>query len=425
MGPFLRLSATFSSANVAAMYFELALPFAVVGLMGALDRTSYRWSTFIIWLVAIDILLAALALTYSRGALLGLGAAGLAMVAAGRGGWHMRTLTRWRRPGVVMAVNLALVVGFFTFSSSGIEALRLSTQNDRAWYQAAYISTVPTTMVAGKARTIPVTIENRSPLLWNGSSPHTYGLGYHWLHPSWKVVQFANPITWLSSDLPPGGRRTVQARVSAPRIPGRYLLIWDMVWKGTTWFAPRTGLYQASPVRVIEPNGPAGVSGPVARASPPDITDLPTAPALDRAHIWDVAGSMIEQHPLFGLGPQAVRMNFVAYAPPAVRASKPPPHAHDVALELLADWGVIGGGLFAALLVVLWWPLLLRVGRGRVEARWELAVIGVAAALVGHELVDYFLTKQGIFAILWLACGLAATMSGKVVPRTETHDVRG
>jgi hypothetical protein len=413
MGPFLRLSSTFSSANVTAMYFEVALPFALVGLVGALDRRSHRGTTFIIWLAAIDILLVALVLTYSRGALLGLLAAGLAMVAAGRGGWRLHTAARWRWPVVVVAVNLALVLGFFAFSSSPIELLRFSTQNDRAWYQAAYVSTVPTTMVAGKTRTIAVTVENRSPLRWDASSPHTYGLSYHWLHPSWKVVRFANPITWLSSDLRPDDRQTVQARVTAPRRPGKYLLIWDMIWKSTTWFGPRTGLYQASPVRVIEPKALVGVSASSTRIPQPDITDLPTAPALDRAHIWAVAVTMIEKRPLFGLGPQGVRMNYAAFAPPdhSARVRNPPPHAHNLALEMLADWGIIGSGLFAGLLVALWWPLLQRVRRGHVESRWELAVVGVAAALVGHEFVDYFLTKQAIFAVLWLLCGLAATMS--------------
>jgi O-antigen ligase len=139
---------------------------------------------------------------------------------------------------------------------------------------------------------------------------------------------------------------------------------------------------------------------------------LPTAPALDRSQIWTLAVRMIKKLPLFGVGPQGVRMNFTAFAAsdPATRASKPPPHAHNLALEMLADWGMIGGVLFAALLAVLWWPLVRRVVRGNVDSSWELAVIGAAAALLGHELVDFFLTKQAIFVIFWLLCGLAATM---------------
>jgi hypothetical protein len=418
MGPFLRLSATFSSANVAAMYFELALPFAIAGLISALGRGSRPWIAFAAWLAAVDVLLVALVLTYSRGAFLGLLAAGLAMAVAGWRRWRLRTAAAWRAPCIV-AANLALVLGFFAISTSSLQLLRLSTQNDRAWYQAAYISTVPTTMAAGKERTIPVTVENRSPLTWNASRPHTYGLSYHWLYPSWKVVRFANHITWLSKNVRPDGRETVEARVKAPSAGGRYLLIWDMVWKGTTWFGPKTGDYPASPVRVFEPTTRGGGSGAIGRLAPPDITDLPTAPALDRSQIWALAVRMIERRPLFGVGPQGVRMNFAEFAAsdPATRASRAPPHAHNLALEMLADWGVIGGVLFAALLTLLWWPILRRLARGDVERGWELAVIGAAAALLGHELVDFFLTKQAIFVFFWLLCGLAATMQSS--GRTE------
>jgi hypothetical protein len=91
---------------------------------------------------------------------------------------------------------------------------------------------------------------------------------------------------------------------------------------------------------------------------------------------------------------------------------------------MLADWGLIGGGLFFVLLVVLWWPLLRRVWRGQVASPWELGVIGAAAALLGHELVDYFLNKQTIFVFMWLLCGLAATMTPIVrgVERESSSD---
>lgn len=411
MGPFMRLSATFSSANVAAMYFELVLLFAVGGLIAALaGSTSRRWIAFAAWLAAIDVLLVALVLTYSRGALFGLLAAGLAMLLAVR---RSHTWVRWRLPSVIVAADLAVVFATLSLSTSSIELLRISTQTDRVWYQAGYVSSVPATMAAGETCAISVTVENRSALTWNGSSPHTYGLSYHWLRPSWKVVRFANNITWLSSDLRPGGKLMVRAKVRAPAAPGSYLFVWDMIWKGTTWFAPRTGQYEASTVRVIPAGRRSAQSPSIGRDPSPDIVDLPTAAALDRGQIWAVATTMIRKRPLFGLGPQGVRMNFAEYAPPslATQARRPPPHAHNLALEMLADWGLIGGLLFFGLLIALWWPLVQRVVRGQVRSVWEAAVIGAAAALLGHELVDYFLTKQSISIMFWLLCGLAATMA--------------
>jgi O-antigen ligase len=106
-------------------------------------------------------------------------------------------------------------------------------------------------------------------------------------------------------------------------------------------------------------------------------------------------------------------MNYAAIVSsgPSTQHPKPPPHAHNLVLEMVADWGLVGGGLFLGLLAVLWRPLLQRVVRGRVESGWELAVIGAAAALLGHGLVDYFLNKQAIVIVLWLLCGLATTMT--------------
>lgn len=412
IGPFLRLSATFSSANVAAMYVELALPFALAGFISALSRASRRRPMVALWLAAVDVLLVALLLTYSRGALLGLLAAACAMALAGRGMWRAAGRARLL-PILLMAGNLALVILILASTSSTLELLRFSTENDRTWYQAAYRGTVPAVMSAGRQTTIPVIVENRSPLPWNRSGSHRYGLSYHWLRRSWKVVRFANTITWLSSDLPPGGRQTVAAKVTPPSVPGRYVLLWDMVWDGTTWFGPRSGHYQASPVRVIPAKTEHGVAIRSVRAPPPDIANLPTAPALSREYIWSVAIAMIEHRPLFGFGPQGFRENYDSFSPPdpAAATRKPPPHAHNLALEMLVDWGVVGGGLFAALLAVLWWPLLARVARGRVDATWQLAPIGAAAALLCHQTVDYFLTKQAIVIMLWLLAGLAAAMT--------------
>jgi hypothetical protein len=415
MGPWLRLSATFSSANVAAMYFELALPCAVAAGMLALGRASRPWFRVGVCLATADLFIVAILLTYSRGALLGLVSAGIAMALAGRSGWRHRTPVppRWR---ILVAVNLALICGAFVLSSPSTALVRISDQTDLPLYQATYASAVPATLSAGQTQAIPVSVENASPLVWNLSTPHAYGVSYHWLYPSWKVERFTNTITWLPFDLSPGERRTVKVRVTAPPSPGKFLLVWDITWKGTTWFAPKTGIYRASPVRVIKQRTTRASSGPTHQDSLPDMTYLPTAQTLPRQQIWAAAITMIEQHPLFGVASQGFRLNYKSVVPPirTDRASKPPPHAHDLALEVTADWGIIGGATFAAMLVALCSPLLRRIIRGDATRPWELAVIGAIAALIGHQLVDYFLVKEAMFAALWILCGLAATMRYEV-----------
>jgi hypothetical protein len=422
MGPLVRLSATFSSANVAAMYFELALPLAVVGLLAARGRTGRRWLVFAAWAAAVDLLLLALALTFSRGAFLGLAAAGLAMGLLGWRAGYLRAASESRAHALAAAANLALVAGVIAFSTSTLQVARVSARSDRAWYEVSYASKLPASMSAGGARIIPVTVQNRGPLTWKASQPHAYGLSYHWLYPSWRVERFSNPITWLRADVLPGGSRLVGVRVQAPEAPGSYLLIWDTVWKGTTWFGPRTGEYQTLSVRVLEPRSPSGRPGTIRQNLPPDVMYLPTNAALGRSQLWTAAVSMIEGRPFFGVGPQGFRMNYTAYATPDPPAPPPapPPHAHNLALEMLADWGVIGGGIFFALLAALLWPVIWRAWTRWTWSVWELAVIGSVAALLVHELVDFFLTKQSIFILFWILCGLAAVMTGDELSNRPT-----
>src|SRR5207302_1968506 len=64
-------------ANIAAMYLELALPLAVAGLVDASAPARPRWAAPA-WAASVVVLLEALLLTYSRGALLGLAAMALA-----------------------------------------------------------------------------------------------------------------------------------------------------------------------------------------------------------------------------------------------------------------------------------------------------------------------------------------------------------
>jgi O-antigen ligase len=420
MGPYLRLSGTFSHANVAAMYIELALPFALVGLVSAVLQRPGRLIPALTWLGTVDVLLLALLLTYSRGGMLGLTAAMIAMALASRDVWRWELLIRRRHWLLGIAANLVLVIGAFALSSSSIVLLRVTTQTDQSWYNASYVGSVPVTMRANQAQAIRVTVENLSPLAWTMSSKDTYGLSYHWLYPSWRIGRFRSTITWLSRDVRPGGTATVLVMVRPPERPGRYLLVWDLLWDDTTWFGLKTGVYRPVSVRILggQPDTRAhALTQSAGRADPP-FTYLPTNQVLDRAQIWTSSLAIIERQPLLGAGLDAVWNNYarVAKLDPRVRAGSPPAHAHNLILELLADWGLVGGGLLLGWLVAAWWPFLARARHGSVRATWQIAAIGAAAALLGHEMVDYFLETQAILGALWLISGLAAVMDGGAQP---------
>ncbi len=429
LGPYIRLSGTFSHANVAAMFFELVLPFAAIGLIQAMPRivettlkstpaasagngkSTRAWLGFAAWLAVFDLLLVAVLLTYTRGALLGIGASALFMILASRKLWNSGAVrTAWLPPAITVA-NLVIVASVLALATSSIELLRFTSQNDSAWYQAGYVSKLPGTMPTGRATFVPVTVINRSPLTWDAASPHSYGLSYHWLLPSRSVVRFANPITWLTAKLPPGGRETVRAAVFPPDAPGKYLLVWDLTWKGTTWFGPKTDVYTSIPIVVTRAGIGAGNSASSPSLPPPDTAILPNNRPLDRSQIWSVAWRMIASRPAFGEGPEGVRMNYDSFTSttPNQASSPAPSHAHNLVLEIAADWGLLGLLLWVALVGVLWWPLVLSIWRGRVNSLWQLAVIGALAAFLAHGTVDYFLSTQAIFVMIWLLSALAAS----------------
>jgi hypothetical protein len=414
MGPDLRLSSTFSHANLAAMCFELALPFAIAGLASALVQSAKRWTSVVAWLMAIDVLLSALLLTYSRGGLIGLLVGSTAMAVATRRNWHLTHLLRRRWWVLGLTVGLGLVIGSFALSSSSVEALRFSSLNDWDWYRATYSSALPATMRAGEHIRVPVTVANLGPLTWSGAGAHPYHVSYHWLDASGRVAVFEGARTNLSADVPPGHRQMVVADVQAPSKAGRYLFVWDVVQENVTWFSLRTAQYKALPVRVMDRSPDNGTQVAIKPPDPADPTTLPTAPPADREHIWRVALQMIEAHPLFGTGPHGFRLNYATFAQPrwTIDAAHSPGHAHNVVLEILADLGLVGGGLFTAWFIAVWWPLFVSVRQGCMLSSWHVALVGAVATMLGHGLVDYTLQSLSLLILFMLLSGLAVTVAG-------------
>jgi hypothetical protein len=414
-GPYLRLSGTFEYANIAAQYLELALPFALAGIMVALRKRQGRVSA-IAWLLAADVLLAALLLTYTRGALLGLGVAALAIALASRRRWRGRENLRVRRRWLLgAAANLLLVLGIVVASGPPLVLLRLTSESDQSWYRASYRSALPTAIRAGRDLRVPVTVTNPGPLTWYATGAHSYHLSYHWLYASRRIAMFEGLRSALPSSVLPGGRVRLLAFVRAPNRPGRYLLVWDMVQENVTWFSFKSASYQAQPVRITGLAAPSPV--PAVTATKDVQTTIPSAlPQPTRGQLWAAALRMLAAHPLLGVGPAGYRLNYGDYARPKQRSWDTHILANSLPVEIFADLGLLGGGLFWVFLAALLWPLILRVSRGVVANWWQLALIGAWAALLGHGLVDYMLGSDAIFMAFWILCGLAATMAAWPAP---------
>lgn len=405
-GSHLRLSGSFEYANIAAMFYELTVFLALAALLAALSAPRPRWRELAGFYLAVLVLLEAILLTYSRGALLGL-AVGLAA-----SGWSARsnrtfsTLTSGRRRlGLLASVPaLALIVG--TAAGGPLSTLRLNGQSDQDWYRATYVSRLPRTLRACQQLRIPMIVTNRGPLTWWAAGDDRYGLGYHWLLPSGQMAIFEGLRTPLPRDLGPGGDLTLRAALLTPTRPGPYLLVWDMVEEGVTWFSLKSGSYHAMQLTVTR--APAGrCTGPATHygLAPTSLPTVQSEPP--RSRLWAAAMAMVRHHPLFGIGPDGFRLTYGLYAVPPQRTWDRRILANSLYMEILADLGLMGAACFltAGILAVLASRNALRGGRDS-PSPTTIGVLAAIAALLGHGLVDYSLQSHALFLLCWILCGM-------------------
>lgn len=416
-GPFLRLSGTFEYANVAALYFELALPFALAGLSYALGSAAGKLRQ-LGWLIAIAILLEALLLTLTRGAWLGAAISLGVMAWLTRGNYSRQT--GWKAV-LGLTTGLGLLLTLLNFALVPQLAIRLNGQSEADWYKANYQSSPPPTLSVCQRISLPVRVENQGPLLWPVGH---YNLSYHWLDQAGRVVVFEGLRTALTASIPPHGAQILQVTVQAPLQPGQYGLVWDMVEEEGSWFSLKRASYTQIPVQVTDLAAAqkAVACGPALAAAEkadqpfpselPEVSDQPVRPAL-----WGAALKMVLAHPLLGVGPGGFRLNYGLFASPVQPTWNQNIFANNLALEILADLGLVGGGLFLALVIVTGRGLLLAlVGRVRLAAAWQVALVGAWAAFFGHGLVDYILGAHSINLLFWILLGLAG-LTGRTGPR--------
>jgi O-antigen ligase len=151
-------------------------------------------------------------------------------------------------------------------------------------------------------------------------------------------------------------------------------------------------------------------------ASPDDDTtkSLVDTSAESRLRIWAAAVQMWRDHPVEGVGPGGFDYRFREYRPVDIQSR--PDRVHNDYLNLLADWGVVGGGIVLAgtALWLVWlrktWPQVRReenvFGSGQ-SNRFALflgASCGLAALAV-HSAMDFNLhiPANALVAVVLLA----------------------
>jgi hypothetical protein len=104
-------------------------------------------------------------------------------------------------------------------------------------YGAAYSSGVPSAAIAGTTTSVPIIVTNNGNFPWvpGGANPVT--LSYHWTTPAGATVVWDGLRTKFTADLQPGQSVQLQANLAFPAAAGVYVLKWDLVHEGISWFS--------------------------------------------------------------------------------------------------------------------------------------------------------------------------------------------
>jgi hypothetical protein len=440
VGGAIRLSGTFEYANGAALYFEMALPVVLalaalfssrrfVGTIDSLSVSEGRRRVFQVLLFsAAAILTLALLLTLSRAALAGLLVAllvfaGIVALKRRSVDGSVATPTLF---GSLAAVLVIMALGAaYIFLTQPVFRLRLTTENDRDWYNVSYRAGQVPQLMAGEWVTVPVTIRNEGPMLWRAEGSLASHLSYHWRSADQKTyVVFEGMRTALPHDLDSGESVTVDAVVMPPPEPGDYFLEWDMVQEHYAWYSAKSGTRsELTRQTVIDaPLDEQGAPRPRGVMPPPvavgTLLESDTA-TIERTKLWSVAFAMFQAHPITGVGPDGFRNLYGKYA--NVTNWNTNIYTNNTYIEMFTNLGLLGGLSFLWLALLSMWKAFRSALRLPVDGTWILGV-GATASVVAfyfHGLGDYFLFTTPLYTIFWLL--LAASMVWPLLVRRQAR----
>jgi hypothetical protein len=404
-----RAGGTLQYPTIASMYLEIVFAFGLGLLSRSVSEThehapgrpawpaeSANTLKEILLFVALVIIAEAITLTFTRAGLLTM-AASLLLVGT------VRYSRRGIDSGVRLVAVLGLLIPIMVIASRSAQSvwLRLTSQGQDTWYRFAVDAPAELTLTTGGSERVPVRATNEGRLTWDsGANPPVY-FSYHWLLPDGsRVVAFDGVRTSFPVPVPPGATVSVQARVRAPRQPGRYRLEWDLVEEDRLWFSTEPGAEAAafSDAMVIGRS-----NGDRSTATYP----LPVrAVRPDRLFLWRAAARMIVAHPLLGVGPDNFRLLYGEYS--GLAYADPRLHTNNMYIEMLAGGGLTGGFAF---LWLMWRTADRLVAAIRLAVHhWSACGAGVAAAGIAvllHGTVDSFLSFTPTYVLISMTLGFA------------------
>jgi hypothetical protein len=133
---------------------------------------------------------------------------------------------------------------------------------------------------AGSTTTAQITLGNTSNFAWPAGGANPVTLSYHWYTTAGKTVVWDGLRTKLPADVPAGNLTQLQANLQLPSAPGTYLLRWDLVQEGVSWFSGKgvkTPEQTVSVTAYVAPfyGGSLGVEGTPATMNAKSTTLVP------------------------------------------------------------------------------------------------------------------------------------------------------
>jgi hypothetical protein len=394
LGPLVRAGGPFQYPTIASMYLEIVFAFVLALLPMAFDAGRRTLSVVVV--VLLVFIAAAITLTFTR--------AGLVTMASTIG---VVGLLRYRVRGFDGAVKtiagLSVLIAIQILATRPFESvlLRMTTEGQQSWYGAVVEAPPETSMPAGAVVSIPVKLTNSGRVTWDPADAAPFQLSYHWLAADGEqVVEFEGLRTPFPAVVSPGAAVAVDARVKAPGVPGRYLLLWDVVIDRRLWFT--TGSHVARVLTSATVTGPPAGPPPVTR-----VTRMPRAtPMPGRPTLWRAGARMVRAHPFLGVGPDNFRLVYGDYI--GLPRFDTRVNSHSMYLEMLVGGGLVGGAAFAWLCAAAAVASVRAVRRAGPQT--AAAVAGVAAAVAAialHGIVDSFLSFTGTYVLISITLGLA------------------
>lgn len=361
-----RLTRPFSHANIAAMFMAPAAV-AMAGWACLGRGRQGAGAAVVAGLLALSV-----SLTASR--------AGVAAVLVGALGL---LIVFGIRQSIVVAG--ALTIGLLAAIPMSPAIRDRLTGSDRF----AATVTVPDNFELSGPTTVSAHVRNDSSDLWPAAGSGAVRLTARWRNPD-QDKQWLTQTWPLPEALGPGESADVVVQVLVDVPDGTYLVVWDLLLDREAFFLESRG---EQSVMLVEVTGSTAdlAAGPVVRAR---VTP-------GRRSIWGWSLALFAKRPWFGHGPGAMR--FVVNEVAATERAVSPSHAHNIALEPLSSWGMVGSVPFLALLGFLVVDIPRRVRR--VDAVTVAVGFGLVGVLV-HGLLEWPL----MFPPLGIGFGMLAGM---------------